>query len=94
MLDEVVSSNKIMGDLCDTQEILFSPEVMDYEMLSKEERAANDTSKYSHTDRDKKGLRQFEGVATPAKRLCKFFQDTRNTWKYVTFEIRLAIQDT
>ena len=60
-------------------------------MLSKEERAANNTSKYSHTDRDKKGLRQFMGVDTPAKRLCKFFQDTGNTWKYVTFEIRLAI---
>ena len=69
MIDEVVSSNKIMGDLCDTQEILFLPEGMDYEMLSKEERAANDTGKYSHTDREKKGLRQFEGVAMPAKRL-------------------------
>ena len=81
MLDKVVSSNKIMGDLCDTQDILFSPEGMDYEMLSKEERAANDTSKYSRTDRDKKGLRQFEGVATPEKRMCKLFQDTRNTWQ-------------
>ena len=29
VLDKVVSSNKIMGDLCDTQEILFSPEGMD-----------------------------------------------------------------
>ena len=93
MLKEVVLVNKIMGDLCYTQEILFSPEGMDYEMLSEEERATNDTRKYSHTDRDKKGLRQFEGVATPAKRLCKFFQDTRNTWQYVTFEIWLAIQD-
>ena len=59
MLNEVVSSNKIMGDLCDTHEILFSPEGMDYEMLSEEERAANDTSKYYHTEREKKGLRQF-----------------------------------
>ena len=40
MLDEVVLINKIMGDLCDTQEILFFPEGMDYEMLSEEERAA------------------------------------------------------
>ena len=63
-------------------------------MLSEEERAANDTSNYSHTDRDKKGLCQFEGVATLANRLCKCFQDTRNTCKYVNFEIRLAIQDT
>ena len=91
MIDEVVSSNKSMGDLCDTQEILFLPEGMDYEMISEEKRAANDTRKYSHTDRDKKGLRQFEGFSTPAKRLFKFFQDTRNTWKYVTFEIWLAI---
>ena len=30
----------------------------------------------------------------PAKRLCKFYQDTSNTWQYVTFEIRVAIQDT
>ena len=73
MLNKVVPSNKIMGDLCDTQEILFSPEGMDYEMLSKEERADNDTRKYSHTDRDKKGICQFEGVTTPVKRLCKFF---------------------
>ena len=63
-------------------------------MISKEERAANATSKYYHTDCDKKGLNQFEGVSTPAKRLWKFFQDTRNTWQYVNFEIRLAIQDT
>ena len=41
--DKVVSSNKIMGDFCDTQEILCSPEGMDYEMISEEERAANDT---------------------------------------------------
>ena len=94
MLDEVVSSNKIMGDLCDTQEILFSPEGMDYEMIYEEERSSNDTSKYSHTDCDKKGIFQFEGVSTPAKRLCKFFQDTRNTWQYVTFEIQPDIQDT
>ena len=94
MLDEVVSRNKIMGDLCDTQEILFSPGCMAYKMISEEERSSNDTRKYSHTDRDNMGLRQFEGVATPAKRLCKFFQDTRNTWNYVTFDIRLAIQDT
>ena len=94
MLNEVVSSNKIMGDLCDTHEILFLPEGMDYEILSEEERSANDTSKCSHTDRDKKVLCQFKGVAKPAKRLCKFFQDTSNTWQYVTFEIRLAIQDT
>ena len=45
MLNEVLSSNKIMGDLCDIEEILFLPEGMDYEMLSEEERAANDTSK-------------------------------------------------
>ena len=45
-----------MGNLCDTQEILFSPEGMDYEMLSEEERAANDNSKYSHTDREKGAL--------------------------------------
>ena len=94
MLNEVVSSNKIMGDLSDTQEILFSSEGMDYEMLSEEECATNDNNKYSHINREKKGLRQFEGVSTPAKRLCKFFQDTRNTWQYVTFDIRLSIQDT
>ena len=67
---------------------------MDYEMLSEEGRAANDTSKYSRIDRDKKGICQFEGVATPGKRLCKFFQDTRNTWRYVTFDIWIAVQDT
>ena len=66
---------------------------MDYKMLSEEEGAANGISKYSDTNPDKKGIRQFEGVAMSAKRLCKFFQDTRNTWQYVTFEIRLAIQD-
>ena len=79
MLDEDVSSNTVMGDLCDTQEMLFSPEGRDYEMLSGEEQAANDTSKYSNTDRDNKKLSQFEGVSMPAKRLCKFFQDTSNT---------------
>ena len=69
MIDKVLSSNKILGDLCGTQEILFSLEGMNYEMLYEDERAANYTSKYSHTDRDKKGLCQFEGVAATAKRL-------------------------
>ena len=62
-----------MGDMCDTQDILFSLEGMDYEMLYEKERAAKDTRNYSHTDHDKKGLRLFGCVSTLEKRQCTFF---------------------
>lgn len=93
-LDECIRGNMIMGDLSDSLEILLSPEGMDYALLNEAERAANDITNYSYTDRDKKILRHFEGAAVPAKRLCKFLQDGRNSWAYATYELRLALQDT
>jgi len=95
VLNEVVRSNTIMSDLSDTLEILLSPEGMDYSMLSEVEKANNDISAHSFTDRDKKVLRQFEGVATPAKVFCMYLQNNHpSCWAYQTFELRLTLQDT
>ena len=81
----------IMTDLSDTLDQLFLPEGMDYEMLSDTERANNDISAHSFTDREKKILRQFEGVAMPAKQLCKYLQNNHSAcWAYMPFNLRLT----
>ena len=84
----------IMGDVSDTLDELLSADGMDFGLLTEEEQAKNDNSNYSYTEHDKKVMRQWEGVAEPANRLCKFLQDDTNAWSQVTFELRIAIQDT
>jgi hypothetical protein len=39
-------------------------------------------------------LRQFEGASAPAKYLCLFLQDKRNTWSYVLFTLQITIKET
>ena len=84
----------IMGDVTDTLSDLLSPDGMDYGLLTEDEQEQADISRLSYTDHDMLVMRQWEGVAEPAKRLCMFLQDDKNAWPHLTFEFRLAIQDT
>lgn len=84
----------IMGDVADTLDDLLSADGLDYGLLTEKEQADQDTSCYSYTEHDKKVMRHWEGVAEPAKRLCMFLQDDNNAWPLLTFELRIAIQDT
>lgn len=84
-----------MSDLCDALEELLSPGGMDHGLLSDVERDANDISAHSFTERDRKVLPQFEGVAMPAKNLCKYLQNNNAAcWAYSTFYLRLTLQET
>jgi hypothetical protein len=83
-----------MGDLCDANEILLSPRGYDANLVTEAERDAGDLSQHTYTQHDKMVLRQFEGASAPAKYLCLFLQDKRNTWSYVLFILRLTIKDT
>ena len=82
----------IMGDVSDMLDELLSADGMDFGLLTEDEQPNYDISNYSYTEHDKKVIRQWEGVAEPAKRLCEFLQDDTNAWSQVTFELRIAIQ--
>ena len=95
IFDKVMRSNMIMHDLNDTLEILLSEKGMDYGMLYDAEKANNDISAHSFTDRDKKVLLQYKGATLPSKKLCKFLQNNHPAcWAYGLYELWLAIQDT
>ena len=83
-----------MGDLCDANEILLSPRGYDANLVTEAERDAGDLSQHTYTQHDKMVLRQFEGASAPAKYLCLFLQDKRNTWSYVLFTLRMTIKET
>ena len=61
-------------------------------MLSWAKVESNNVSRLNYTDHDKMVLRQFEGAAILAKKFSKLTKDKRNTWSYVLFESRLAIE--
>jgi hypothetical protein len=83
-----------MGDLCDANEILLSRRGHDANLVTEAERDAGDLSRHTYTQHDKMVLRQFEGASAPAKYLCLFLQDKRNTWSYVLFTLRMTIKET
>jgi hypothetical protein len=83
-----------MGDLCNANEILLSPKGYDANLVTEAERDAGDLSQHTYTQHDKMVLRQFEGASAPAKYLCLFLQDKRNTWSYVLFTLRMTIKET
>ena len=92
--DETMRGNMIMGDVADTYERLLAPDGIDYRRLTKEEQEANDTSRFAHTDHDRRVLRHFEGAAEAAKMLCMFLQDENNACVYVLFYFRVIIKET
>jgi hypothetical protein len=83
-----------MGDLCDANEILLSRRGHDANLVTEAERDAGDLSRHTYTQHDKMVLRQFEGASAPAKYLCLFLQDKRNTWSYVLFTLQMTIKET
>jgi hypothetical protein len=66
----------------------------DSNLVTKEERNAGDLSRHTYTQHAKMVLHQFEGASAPAKYLCIFLQDKRNTWSYVLFTLRMTIKET
>ncbi len=93
-IDETICANLIMADICDTVDALLEPNGDNYNLLTSDEKATNDTSCLSYTEDDKKILWQFEGAATSAKMFSTFLQDKRNAPPYVLFEARMANQST
>ena len=83
-----------MRDLCNANDMLLLPNGDDSNLVTKEERNAGDLSRHTYTQHDKMVLRQFEGALAPAKYLCLFFQDKRNSWSYVLFTLRMTIKET
>ena len=83
-IDETRRTNQIMGDISETISILHGPNGADEDL-------SNDADRFVYTTEDKMILRQYEGAAAPAKSFSKFTQDRRESWSYVLFEARLAI---
>jgi len=83
-----------MGDICDTNAILLSPDGDNYGLLTDEEKEKSDISQLAYTERDKKALRQYEGAAVAAKAFSKLSQGRRNTSPYMLFGAHLAVQQT
>ena len=61
----------IMGDVMDTLELL-APDGLDYGRLTEEEQEANDLSRLSYTDHERKVLRQSRLLLSP-QRFCVSF---------------------
>ncbi len=93
-IDETTRANQIMGNLCDANDMLLSPNGDDSNLVTEAERNAGDLSRHVYTQRDKMVLHQFEGASAPAKYLCLFLQDKQNTWSYVLFTLRMTIKET
>jgi hypothetical protein len=83
-----------MGDLCDANDMLLSPNGDDSNLVTKAERNAGDLSRHAYIQHNKMVLRQFEGTSAPAKYLCLFLQDKQNTWSYVLFTLQMTIKET
>ena len=81
-----------MGDFCETFEILLAKGGDDYDLLNKTEKDVGDLARFTYTSQEKMILCQFEAAAAPAKSFSKFTQDKQDSWSYVLFEARVAIQ--
>jgi hypothetical protein len=68
-----------MGDLCDANDVLLSPNGDDYNLVTEAEMKAGDLSRHTYTQHDEMVLHQFEGAAWLAKNLSLFLQDKRYT---------------
>jgi hypothetical protein len=93
-IDETIQANQIMGDLCDANDVLLSPNGDDCDLVTEAEMKAGDLSRHTYTQHDKMVLCQFEGAAWPAKNLSLFLQDKQNTWTMVLFGLQTTIKET
>ena len=82
-----------MPDLCNANNELLGPGGSDRGLLTDDEKARGDATRLSHTESDKRILRQYEGAAEPGKKLCMVLQEKKHVWTYVLFHVRLTIQD-
>ena len=93
-IDETIQANQIMGDLCEANDVLLSPNGDDCNLVTEAEMKAGDLSRHTYTQHDKLVLHQFEGAAWPAKNLSLFLQDKQNTWTMVLFGLQTTIKET
>jgi hypothetical protein len=92
-IDETIRANQIMGDLCETNNVLLAPNGDNFSMVKEYERESN-LSRLTYNLEGKMILWQFEGAAAPARYLCLFLQDKKYTWSYVLFTIRVILKQT
>ncbi len=71
-IDETIRANQIMGDLCETNNILLAPNGNDFNMVKESKHESNDLSCLTYNLEDKMILQQIEGAAAPARYLCQF----------------------
>ena len=83
-----------MGDLCNANDMLLSPNGDDSNLVTEADQNAGELSQHTYTQHDKMVLCQFEGALAPAKYLCLFLQDKRNSWIYVLFTLGMTIKET
>ena len=76
--DEVSRSNLLMPDICPAIEELLAPGGSNCKLLTDRERANNNIERLSYTDSNKKVMRQYEGAASPSKKLCMILQEKYN----------------
>jgi hypothetical protein len=93
-IDETIRANQIMGDLCETNNILSAPNGDDFSMVKESEHESNDLSSLTYNLENKMVLWQFDGAAAPARYLCLFLQDKKYTWSYVLFTIWVILKQT
>jgi hypothetical protein len=86
-IDETIRANQIIGDLCESNNVLLALNGDDFSMVKESERESNDLSCLTYNLEDNMIPSQFEGAAAPAKYLCLFLQDKKYTWSYVLFTI-------
>jgi hypothetical protein len=86
-IDETIRANHIMGDLCETNNVLLAPNGDDFSIVKESEHESNVLSCLTYNLEDKMILQQFEGAAASARYLCLFLQDKKYTWSYVLFTI-------
>jgi hypothetical protein len=90
-IDETTRANLIMGDMCETMCVLLDRGGYDYDQLTTAEKSLGDKSRLTYTNRDKMILRQYEFAASPAKTFSLFTQDKKDTWSYILFAARIAV---
>jgi hypothetical protein len=88
---ETAKANMIMGDTCETIQLLLAEGGYDRGLLTKEEIASGDYSHLPYSNTNKMILRMFESAVEPCTAFSKFTQDNRDTFSYVLFEARKAI---
>jgi len=83
-IDETTRATLIMGDMCETMCVLLHS-------IASLESQENSKQTNCYTNIGKMILRQYEFAASPAKTFSLFTQDKKDTWSYILFAARIAV---